>query len=163
MVLGHLIRIGDKTTCGGQVLTGDSEFIIEGLPSARQGDSVTCGVTGKTYQIHGGIPSFINEGGAGRGKPGQLQWLPVLRRVDSLGLRLLLRVHQQRHGAEAQSALDHGFKQPGQSSLGATILLYPPKLRLGPYRLLRVHGNNRVRLREKLAFLPETSRRLHCT
>ncbi|WP_095157043.1 PAAR domain-containing protein [Pseudomonas sp. Irchel 3E13] len=62
MVLGYLIRIGDKTTCGGQVLTGDSEFIIEGLPSARQGDSVTCGVTGKTYQIHGGIPSFINEG-----------------------------------------------------------------------------------------------------
>ncbi|MCU1724869.1 PAAR domain-containing protein [Pseudomonas sp. 5P_5.1_Bac1] len=62
MVLGHLIRIGDKTTCGGQVLTGDSEFIIEGLPSARQGDSVTCGVTGKTYQIQGGVPSFINEG-----------------------------------------------------------------------------------------------------
>uniref|UniRef100_UPI0015A76C82 PAAR domain-containing protein n=1 Tax=Pseudomonas huaxiensis TaxID=2213017 RepID=UPI0015A76C82 len=62
MVLGYLIRIGDKTTCGGQVLTGDSEFIIEGLPTARQGDSVTCGVTGKTYQIQGGIPSFINEG-----------------------------------------------------------------------------------------------------
>ncbi|WP_095157853.1 PAAR domain-containing protein [Pseudomonas sp. Irchel 3E13] len=62
MMLGYLIRMCDKTTCGGQVLTGDSEFIIEGLPSARQGDSVTCGVTGKTYQIHGGIPSFINEG-----------------------------------------------------------------------------------------------------
>ncbi|MGE8408942.1 MAG: PAAR domain-containing protein [Pseudomonas sp.] len=62
MMLGYIIRLGDKTTCGGQVLSGDAEFIINGMPSARQGDLVTCGATGQTYQILSGVSSFINGG-----------------------------------------------------------------------------------------------------
>lgn len=36
MMLGYIIRLGDKTTCGGQFLSGDAEFIINGMPSARR-------------------------------------------------------------------------------------------------------------------------------
>ncbi|MGE8409474.1 MAG: PAAR domain-containing protein [Pseudomonas sp.] len=71
MAFGYLICLGDKTTCGGQVLSGDGEFIISGRAQARQGDAVTCGVTGKTYQIVGGIWDFINDG------------LPVAGSLDS--------------------------------------------------------------------------------
>ena len=62
MALGYIIRLGDKTTCGGQVLGGDGDFTISGIPSARESDPVSCGVTGKTYQILGGVPSFTSDG-----------------------------------------------------------------------------------------------------
>ena len=62
MAFGYIIRLGDKTTCGGQVLGGDGDFTISGIPSARESDPVSCGVTGKTYQILGGVPSFTSDG-----------------------------------------------------------------------------------------------------
>lgn len=62
MMLGYIICMGDKTTCGGQVLSGNADFLINGMRSARQGDLVTCGVTGKTYQILNGVSSFLSEG-----------------------------------------------------------------------------------------------------
>lgn len=62
MAFGYIIRLGDKTTCGGQVLGGDADFTISGIPSARESDPVSCGVTGKTYQILGGVPSFTSDG-----------------------------------------------------------------------------------------------------
>ena len=62
MAFGYIIRLGDETTCGGRVLGGDGEFTINGIPSARESDPVSCGVTGKTYQILGGISSFTNDG-----------------------------------------------------------------------------------------------------
>lgn len=43
MGMGYYIRQGDQTTCGGQVLDGDSSWISDGAPLARAGDRVTCG------------------------------------------------------------------------------------------------------------------------
>ncbi|WP_081263228.1 PAAR domain-containing protein [Pseudomonas putida] len=62
MALGYLIRVGDRTTCGGAVLGGDGDSIIDGRAQARESDPVTCGVTGKTYQILGGVWHFVNDG-----------------------------------------------------------------------------------------------------
>ncbi|MDU9394071.1 PAAR domain-containing protein [Pseudomonas sp. zfem002] len=62
MALGYMIRMGDKTTCGGQVLDGHRRFIIEGMPRAREGDPVSCGVTGQVYQIVGGVETFTDDG-----------------------------------------------------------------------------------------------------
>lgn len=62
MAIGYVIRMGDKTSCGGQVLQGNPETIIDGMPMARQGDLVSCGVTGQTYSIVGGIQDFFDEG-----------------------------------------------------------------------------------------------------
>ncbi|MEE1923954.1 PAAR domain-containing protein [Pseudomonas sp. 148P] len=55
---GYFIRRGDKTSCGGEVTGADDLITWGGIQHAREGDSVTCGVTGKTYQILGGV-SYI--------------------------------------------------------------------------------------------------------
>lgn len=39
-----IIRIGDKTTSGGTVLSGSSAMIFSGIGVARQGDPVMCPV-----------------------------------------------------------------------------------------------------------------------
>jgi uncharacterized Zn-binding protein involved in type VI secretion len=62
MGIGHFIRVGDKTTCGGTVQDGDKGWLIEGQPRAREGDPVTCGVDGETYKIVGGVYYFLGSG-----------------------------------------------------------------------------------------------------
>ena len=59
---GYFIGLGDHTTCGGQVLTGDDRVTLFGLLHAREGDLVSCGRHGGIYQIVGGI-SYINSHG----------------------------------------------------------------------------------------------------
>lgn len=61
-MVGYFIRRGDKTSCGGEVTGSDSLITMMGVEHAREGDSVTCGVTGLTYQIRGGV-SFITSSG----------------------------------------------------------------------------------------------------
>lgn len=62
MATGYFIRIGDKTTCGGTVLSGDPRHSIGGLATARNGDAVSCGKDGKKYSIAGGIPDYLIHG-----------------------------------------------------------------------------------------------------
>ncbi|MDQ0979610.1 PAAR domain-containing protein [Pseudomonas synxantha] len=62
MSVGYFIGLGDKTTCGGEVLDGDKRINIHGLLHACEGDRVTCGKDGQTYRIVGGI-SFMNSHG----------------------------------------------------------------------------------------------------
>lgn len=62
MSVGYFIGLGDKTTCGGEVLDGDKRVNIHGLLHACEGDRVTCGKDGQTYKIVGGI-SYINSHG----------------------------------------------------------------------------------------------------
>ena len=62
MSVGHFIRQGDKTSCGGEVLDGDQRTHMHGSLRACEGDSVTCGKDGQTYKIIGGI-SFMRSNG----------------------------------------------------------------------------------------------------
>ncbi|KAF5292261.1 hypothetical protein FQR65_LT20303 [Abscondita terminalis] len=55
---GYFIRLGDQTSCGGEVLQADSRLTFFGIAHAREGDPVSCGKDGKVYRILGGIPSF---------------------------------------------------------------------------------------------------------
>lgn len=64
MSKGYFIGLDDKTTCGGKVLDGDTRIMMYGIAHARDGDRVTCGKDGKTYQIVGGIPNMISHGRA---------------------------------------------------------------------------------------------------
>ena len=59
---GYFIGLGDKTTCGGKVLDGNSGVNMFGLLHAREGDRVSCGRDGKTYQIRGGITHMVSHG-----------------------------------------------------------------------------------------------------
>ncbi len=58
MTDGYFIRLNDKTSCGGKVLGGDANVTIYGIQHAREGDPVSCGVTGRVYRIEGGV-SYI--------------------------------------------------------------------------------------------------------
>lgn len=64
MSTGYWIVRGDKTTCGGTVLSGDPKCKI-GSPLclvARKGDEVSCGVHSGTYHIMGGHPGHLSLG-----------------------------------------------------------------------------------------------------
>jgi uncharacterized Zn-binding protein involved in type VI secretion len=58
MTKGYFIREGDKTTCGGKVLEGDTHIMMFGFAHARDGDRVSCGKDNKSYVIAGGV-SYI--------------------------------------------------------------------------------------------------------
>ncbi len=67
MTTGHFIRIGDKTTCGGTVLSGSPHHRFGGIATARNGDKVSYGKDGKTYRIAGGMPHYSIHGIAAAG------------------------------------------------------------------------------------------------
>nr|WP_152963193.1 S-type pyocin domain-containing protein [Photorhabdus khanii] len=54
--------VGDKTTCGGQIITGDHTMTFDGRATAREGDKVTCGKHSGTYMIVGGISDMFDMG-----------------------------------------------------------------------------------------------------
>ncbi len=59
---GYFIGLGDKTTCGGEVLEGDDRINIFGVLHSCEGDQVSCGKDGKTYRIVGGISHSVSHG-----------------------------------------------------------------------------------------------------
>lgn len=62
MAIGYFLCVGDKTTCGGKILTGDQTFSWLGVAGARQGDLVSCGKHPGTYVICGGIEDMWDNG-----------------------------------------------------------------------------------------------------
>ncbi len=62
MAIGYYLLVGDKTTCGGQIITGDHTMTFNGRATAREGDKVTCGKHPGTYTIVGGISDMFDMG-----------------------------------------------------------------------------------------------------
>ncbi|CAQ84759.1 MULTISPECIES: S-type pyocin domain-containing protein [Photorhabdus] len=62
MAIGYFLLVGDKTTCGGQIITGDHTMIFNGRATAREGDKVTCGKHPGTYMIVGGVSDMFDMG-----------------------------------------------------------------------------------------------------
>jgi len=62
MTIGYFICVGNKTTCGGEVLEGDDGITWDDLIHAREGDRVSCGKDGNIYRIYGGITHFTSNG-----------------------------------------------------------------------------------------------------
>lgn len=56
-----LIRVGDPTSHGGQVLAGSANMIVDGKPVARVGDKVSCPIHGDTT-VASGSPTYITDG-----------------------------------------------------------------------------------------------------
>ena len=52
---GFYLVQGDKTTCGGKIITGAEDHTLFDKPVAREQDSVTCGKHAGLYKIAGGI------------------------------------------------------------------------------------------------------------
>lgn len=62
MAIGYFLRVGDRTTCGGQILTGDPTLSWYGVAGAREGDLVSCGKHSGAYFIIGGCSGAWDEG-----------------------------------------------------------------------------------------------------
>ncbi|MEB8217956.1 S-type pyocin domain-containing protein [Citrobacter braakii] len=60
--MGFYLRVGDPTTCGGKILTGDETLSWYGVAGAREGDVVSCGQHPGTYRILGGTSDTCDEG-----------------------------------------------------------------------------------------------------
>lgn len=56
-----IIRIGDRTTSGGKVLSGSEKMVFDGIGVARVGDPVSCPAHGPTVVAEGN-PSFKDNG-----------------------------------------------------------------------------------------------------
>lgn len=64
MAIGYFLRLGDRTTCGGAILSGDPAFTIDGVATARMGDAVSCGRHPGQYAVLGGVMDVWDEGRA---------------------------------------------------------------------------------------------------
>ncbi|MCE1848690.1 PAAR domain-containing protein, partial [Enterobacter hormaechei] len=62
MAIGYFLLVGDKTTCGGQIITGDHTMTFNGRATAREGDKVTCGKHPGSYTIVGGVSDVFDMG-----------------------------------------------------------------------------------------------------
>ena len=74
---GYFIGLHDKTTCGGKVLDGDTGVMMYGIAHAREGDRVTCGKDGETYQNRRWHFAHHQSWQSRGGHAGQLQQLPL--------------------------------------------------------------------------------------
>lgn len=66
MATGYVLCLGDKTTCGGQIISGNPDRRAHSRPIARHGDAVTCGKHDGQYKIIGGISFMTDVEGASR-------------------------------------------------------------------------------------------------
>ncbi|WP_455812626.1 phospholipase effector Tle1 domain-containing protein [Pseudomonas graminis] len=63
MAKGYFLRVGDKTTCGGEILTGSPTVSWRGKKAALEGSQVTCGKNpGVMYCINGGTTKIRASG-----------------------------------------------------------------------------------------------------
>ena len=62
MGTGYFLVKGDKTTCGGSILTGADGHSIHGQATARNGDKYICGKDKQIYHIAGGQPNYYIHG-----------------------------------------------------------------------------------------------------
>ncbi|MFJ7171299.1 PAAR domain-containing protein [Citrobacter freundii] len=63
----YFLVVGDKTTCGGTIVTGCANHIINGQPTACEGDYYICGSDKQLYQIVGGQPGYFIHGRSAAG------------------------------------------------------------------------------------------------
>lgn len=56
MAKGYYLVLGDKTTCGGMIIGGDTTHTLLGKPVAREQEQVTCGIYPGIFTIVGHIP-----------------------------------------------------------------------------------------------------------
>jgi len=62
MAKGYYLVLGDKTTCGGKILSGDPRHTLMGKPVVREQEPVTCGLNPGMFAVVGAIPSDLVNG-----------------------------------------------------------------------------------------------------
>ncbi|MCO7515820.1 S-type pyocin domain-containing protein [Pseudomonas guariconensis] len=127
MAIGHFIRLGDKTTCGGTVLEADSHVMMFGIMHAREGDRVSCGKDGKVYRIIGGISYINSHGRVVAGSLDSFSGCPCKARLIPSLLTPTYRSHQGDSAAATRRATSHPASAASPApSAAPTKLANPP-------------------------------------
>ncbi|AYA14162.1 MULTISPECIES: PAAR domain-containing protein [Enterobacter] len=70
---GYFLFQGDRTVCGGKIITGAEDTQFFGRPQARESDKVTCGKHPGIYRICGGMGDMYEVGGVNRQLAGSIE------------------------------------------------------------------------------------------
>lgn len=70
---GYFLFQGDRTVCGGKIITGAEDTEFFGRPQARELDKVTCGKHPGIYRICGGMGDIYEVGGVNRQLAGSIE------------------------------------------------------------------------------------------
>lgn len=62
MATGYFLVVGDKTSCGGRIISGSENHSFYNKATARNGDKYICGKDNKIYHFAGGIPNYMIHG-----------------------------------------------------------------------------------------------------
>ncbi|MFA7904736.1 PAAR domain-containing protein [Enterobacter cloacae] len=109
---GFYLVQGDKTTCGGRIITGAEDHTLFGKPVAREQDGVTCGKFVGLYKVAGGID---NDTIHGRRMAGTLDSYSSCPCKAKFIPSMMDDTYEKSSGAStAESAA--GFVAPGQTS-----------------------------------------------
>lgn len=70
---GYFLFQGDRTACGGKIISGAEDTEFFGRAQARESDKVTCGKHPGTYRICGGMGDMYEVGGVNRQLAGSIE------------------------------------------------------------------------------------------
>lgn len=133
---GFFIQRGDRTSCGGEVLTGRNGFTCLGFPLAVEGDMCTCGEHPGTFPISGGIPDISYNGIRVAGSDHSVSTCPCLAMLIPSNLPMSYEYSSSRWGGiihyaeaaekRAQRALQAGPEaEPAPEPEQATVIPAP--------------------------------------
>ena len=106
---GTYIHEGDKTSCGGEVLTADGRTARPPASVAYEGHPVSCGKTGNIYNIIGTAPSVKSEGPLNAGSLDSVSGCPCLA-------ELIPTPRGGRYASNRSSPLEPALAAPSQTS-----------------------------------------------
>ncbi|WP_434525169.1 S-type pyocin domain-containing protein [Photorhabdus asymbiotica] len=140
MAIGYFLLVGDKTTCGGQIITGDHTMTFNGRATAREGDKVTCGKHPGTYMIVGGISDMFDMGQRLAGTLDSVSTCPCRARFINSVMDSYEKQEQPRHQAVAPAYM---ASSPMKDS--TTVQTNPPPVTQAPPPPIPVFAKSRQR------------------
>ncbi|MDH2896011.1 PAAR domain-containing protein (plasmid) [Rahnella variigena] len=113
MAKGYYLVLGDKTTCGGKILSGDPRHTLMGKPVVREQEPVTCGLNPGMFAVVGAIPSDLVNGRKFAGTTYSKSSCPCQARLIP---SITIKTYETRTGEAQNKTTADQAKQPVLSS-----------------------------------------------
>ncbi len=133
MAIGYYLLVGDKTTCGGQIISGDHTMTFDGRATAREGDKVTCGKHPGTYLIVGGISDMFDMGRKLAGTLDSVSTCPCKARfINSIMDSYEKQSQLVNHSVTPANMAAQNFSSPVEKTAGVQSVPVPPVAKAPP-------------------------------
>lgn len=120
MGIAYFLRVGDKTTCGGSIITGAFDHIIHGQFTARNGDKYICGKDKNIYSIAGGQPDYYIQGVQAAGTAHSTGTCPCK-------CKFINSIYNVTYGYESESKSKVHSARPATNKMVSETLQHAPK------------------------------------